>query len=93
LADASSRPTRSPRAIDPAKALLIFELRRRRMIQARIARSVGVSASTVSRVLARAALLTLQAGSSVGRGSRLWPQSERRPNQSKRASRMRSSWL
>lgn len=59
LADASSRPARSPRAIDPAKALLIVELRRRRMIQSSIARSVGVSASTVSRVLARAGLSTL----------------------------------
>lgn len=59
LADASSRPTRSPRAIDPAKALLIVELRCRRMIQARIASSVGVSASTVSRVLARAGLSKL----------------------------------
>ena len=59
LVDASSRPTRSPRAIEPAKALLIVELRRRRMIQSRIARSVGVSASTVSRVLARAGLSKL----------------------------------
>ncbi len=59
LADASSRPARSPRAIDPAKALLIAELRCRRMIQSRIARSVGVSASTVSRVLARAGLSKL----------------------------------
>jgi predicted transcriptional regulator len=39
------------------KALLIVELRRRQMIQSRIDRSVGVSASTVSRVLpARAGL-------------------------------------
>lgn len=53
LADASSRPMRSPRAIDASKALLIVELRRRRMLQARIARSVGVSDSTVSRVLMR----------------------------------------
>jgi transposase InsO family protein len=59
LADASSRPAHSPRAIDPAKALLIVELRRRRMLQARIAHSVGVSASTVSRVLARAGLSKL----------------------------------
>jgi transposase InsO family protein len=59
LVDASSRPARSPRAIDPAKALLIVELRRRRMTQARIARSVGVSESTVSRVLARAGLSKL----------------------------------
>ena len=59
LVDASSRPTRSPRAIEPARALLIVELRRRRMTQARIARSVGVSESTVSRVLARAGLSRL----------------------------------
>lgn len=59
LADASSRPAHSPRAIEPAKALLIVELRRRRMTQARIAASVGVSDSTVSRVLARAGLSKL----------------------------------
>ena len=59
LVDASSRPARSPRAIEPAKALLIVELRRRRMTQARIARSVGVCESTVSRVLARAGLSKL----------------------------------
>src|SRR5881392_3400287 len=54
LADASSRPVRSPRTIAPATALLIVELRRRRLTQARIARSTAVSESTVSRVLARA---------------------------------------
>ena len=59
LADASSRPHRSPRSIDPAKALLIVELRRRRLLHAKIARSVGVSESTVSRVLARAGLSKL----------------------------------
>jgi transposase InsO family protein len=59
LADASSRPARSPRAIEPAKALLIVELRKRRMIQARIAASVGVSEATVSRVLARAGMSKL----------------------------------
>lgn len=59
LADASSRPARSPRAISASTALLIVELRRRRMIQARIARSVGVSESTVGRVLARAGLSRL----------------------------------
>jgi transposase InsO family protein len=59
LADASSRPRRSPRAIGPGKALLIVELRQRRMLQARIAHSVGVSAATVSRVLARAGLSKL----------------------------------
>ncbi|ETH42091.1 transposase, IS481 family [Bordetella pertussis H939] len=53
LADASSRPTVSPRAIAPAKALAIVELRRKRLTQARIAQALGVSASTVSRVLAR----------------------------------------
>jgi transposase InsO family protein len=61
LADASSRPVSSPRAIEPAKALLIVELRRRRLTQARIAVSVGVSESTVSRVLARAGLSKLRA--------------------------------
>ena len=60
LADASSRPVRSPKAIDEAKALLIVELRRRRMTQARIAVSVGVSESTVSRVLKRAGLSKLK---------------------------------
>lgn len=59
LADASSRPRCSPRAIAPATALLIVELRRRRRLQSWIARSVGVSASTVSRVLARAGLSRL----------------------------------
>ena len=34
LLDASSRPKHSPRAIEPGKALLIVELRRRRMLQA-----------------------------------------------------------
>ncbi|XNU30169.1 IS481 family transposase [Bordetella pertussis] len=53
LADASSRPTVSPRAIAPAKALAIVELRRKRLTQARIAQALGVSASTVSRVLPR----------------------------------------
>lgn len=59
LADASSRPAHSPRAIEPGKALLIVELRRRRLMQVQIARSVGVSESTVSRVLARAGLSKL----------------------------------
>ncbi|ETH41488.1 transposase, IS481 family [Bordetella pertussis H939] len=39
LADASSRPTVSPRAIAPAKALAIVELRRKRLTQARIAQA------------------------------------------------------
>ena len=56
LRDASSRPRVSPRAIASERALVIVELRRRRLTQARIARSVGVSESTVSRVLSRAGL-------------------------------------
>ena len=59
LADVSSRPAHSPCAIDPAKALLIADLGRRRVTQARIAVSVGVSDSTVSRVLACACLSKL----------------------------------
>jgi transposase InsO family protein len=56
LRDRSSRPRVSPRAIDPGKALAIAELRRRRLTQARIARQIGVSLSTVHRVLKRAGL-------------------------------------
>ena len=59
LADASSAPKRSPRSIAPSKALAIVELRRRRLTQVRIAASMGVSESTVSRVLARAGLSRL----------------------------------
>ena len=59
LADASSRPGVSPRAIAPAKALAIVELRRKRLTQLRIAQALDVSASTVSRVLARAGLSRL----------------------------------
>jgi transposase InsO family protein len=60
LFDCSSRPKRSPRSIGEARALLIVELRRRRLTQARIAASVGVSISTVSRVLSRAGLSKLR---------------------------------
>jgi len=56
LLDASSRPQVSPRSIAPHTALAIVELRHRFLTHARIAQSVGVSASTVSRVLARAGL-------------------------------------
>lgn len=56
LLDRSSRPRLCPRSISPAKALAIVELRRRKLIQARIAASVGVSKSTVGRVLRRAGL-------------------------------------
>ena len=60
LQDASSRPLVSPRAISPAAALLIVELRRQRLTQARIAASVGVSKSTVGRILRRAGLSRLR---------------------------------
>ena len=56
LADASSRPRLSPRAISPQAAVAIVELRRRWLTQACIAKSLGLSASTVSRVLQRAGL-------------------------------------
>lgn len=59
LRDASSRPRLSPRAISSQRALAIVELRRRRLTQARIARSLGVSESTVSRVVGRAGLAKL----------------------------------
>ena len=59
LADRSSRPKRSPRSIRPEKALAIVEARRRRLTQARIAVSLGVSKSTVGRVLKRAGLSRL----------------------------------
>ena len=59
LADKSSRPTLSPRAIDPSVALTIIELRRKLFLQARIAAYTGVSRSTVSRVLQRAGMSKL----------------------------------
>ena len=59
LADRTSRPRLSPSAIKPETALAITELRQRRLTQARIAVSLGVSKSTVSRVLARAGLSRL----------------------------------
>ena len=59
LVDASSRPTRSPRSISESKAQAIVELRRRRLTQARIAATLGVSPATVGRVLRRAGLSKL----------------------------------
>jgi transposase InsO family protein len=59
LADASSRPSYSPRTIAPATALAIVELRRQYRTHAFIARALGVSKSTVGRVLARAGLSLL----------------------------------
>jgi transposase InsO family protein len=61
LADASSRPAHSPRSIEPAQALAIVELRKKRLTQARIAQALGVSKSTVGRVLRRAGLSLLSA--------------------------------
>src|ERR1700730_15675244 len=60
LADRSSRPALSPRAIAPGKALTIVELRRKRLTQAQIASAVGGANSTVSRVLKRAGLSHLR---------------------------------
>ena len=60
LADRSSRPAVSPRAIAASKALAIIELRRKRLTQARIAGALGISASTVGRVLRRAGLSHLR---------------------------------
>ena len=59
LVDASSCPRHSPRRISESQALAIVELRRRRLTQARIATSLGVSEATVSRVLRRAGLSKL----------------------------------
>lgn len=60
LVDRSSCPKRSPNAISSTKALAIVELRRRRLTQARIAQAIGVSKSTVGRVLERAGLSRLR---------------------------------
>ncbi|MCK7498775.1 MAG: IS481 family transposase, partial [Comamonadaceae bacterium] len=59
LLDKSSRPEKSPRAIEPHVALTIVELRRKLYLQSHIASYVGVSKATVSRVLARAGLSRL----------------------------------
>ena len=59
LLDKSSRPQKSPRAIEPQVALAIVELRRRLCLQAHIAACLGVSTATVSRVLKRAGLSKL----------------------------------
>jgi transposase InsO family protein len=59
LLDKSSRPAKSPRAIEPRVALAIVELRRKLFLQATIASYMGVSKATVSRVLRRAGLSRL----------------------------------
>jgi len=56
LLDASSRPQVAPRAIASKTALAIIELRRRFLTHAAIARALGMSGSTVDRVLRRAKL-------------------------------------
>jgi transposase InsO family protein len=56
LHDRSSRPQHSPNMIKPETALAIVKLRRRHLTQARIAASLGISKSTVGRVLRRAGL-------------------------------------
>jgi transposase InsO family protein len=56
MRDASSRPQVSPQAITSKTALAIIELRRRYLTHAAIARALGVSGSTVGRVLRRAKL-------------------------------------
>ena len=60
LCDRCSRPCRSPRQITQHQALAIVQLRRARLTQAHIARTVRLSKSTVSRVLARAGLSRLR---------------------------------
>jgi transposase InsO family protein len=59
LLDKSSRPARSPNAIDERVAATIVELRRKLFLQANIASYMGVSKATVSRVLKRAGLSRL----------------------------------
>jgi len=59
LLDKSSRPERSPKAIDARVAATIVELRRKLLLQSTIASYMGVSKATVSRVLKRAGLSRL----------------------------------
>ena len=61
LADRSSRPHRQPRATPPHIVSRITALRRQRLPGVQIARRVGVSPATVSRVLRRAGLHRLDA--------------------------------
>jgi transposase InsO family protein len=60
LCDRSSRPWRSPRQMTQSQAGAIVQMRRARLTQAHIARTLRVSPSTVSRVLARAGLSRLR---------------------------------
>jgi transposase InsO family protein len=60
LVDISSRPKRSPARIARGTAQRVITLRRRRWTMEHIARELGVSRATVSRVLARAGLSRLE---------------------------------
>lgn len=60
MADRSSRPGRMPAATDPLICERIIALRRQRWTGKHIAREVGVSPATVSRVLRRAGLSRLK---------------------------------
>jgi transposase InsO family protein len=60
LEDASSRPKHSPARIARGTAQRVITLRRRRWTMEHIARELGVSRATVSRVLARAGLSRLE---------------------------------
>jgi transposase InsO family protein len=60
MADRSSRPARIPRMTPPTTAERILALRRQRFTGRHIAREVGVSPATVSRVLRRAGLSRLK---------------------------------
>lgn len=73
LLDKSSRPEKSPRAIEPQVALTIVELRRKLCLQAQIASCMGVSKATVSRVLKRAGLSKLSDGSNFSRRQHMGP--------------------
>lgn len=59
LLDRSSRPHRSPTAIPRGTAQRVISMRRRRRTMPSIARSLGISLATVSRVLSRAGLSRL----------------------------------
>ncbi|ETH42206.1 transposase, IS481 family [Bordetella pertussis H939] len=66
LADASSRPDGLAPSDCAGQGAGYVELRRKRLTQARIAQALGVSASTVSRVLARAGLSPWPPGAEPG---------------------------
>jgi len=61
LQDRSSRPPTCPHATAPAQQQRIIELRRQRRSYRQIAQVVGVSMSTIARILARAGLNRLSA--------------------------------